>query len=156
MNGGVRWPSPGVADVLMQHVLGMQEITMAQIKIYGLRSALADRMVQLSNAIHGALVEALQLPLEKRFHRFIALDPTEFIHPPERSDDYLIIEISMFEGRSTAAKKQLIRQLYANIGAQTGIAAMDIEITIFETPQANWGIRGLPADELRLNYKVEV
>ena len=32
----------------------------------------------------------------------------------------------------------------------------DIEITIFETPKANWGIRGLPGNELRLNYTVDI
>ncbi|APF21976.1 putative transglutaminase-like protein [Clostridium butyricum] len=32
----------------------------------------------------------------------------------------------------------------------------DVEITIFETPNYNWGIRGVPGDELGLNYKVNV
>jgi len=31
-----------------------------------------------------------------------------------------------------------------------------VEITITETPRSNWGIRGLPADELELSYKVDV
>lgn len=37
-----------------------------------------------------------------------------------------------------------------------GMSVQDIEITIFETPKHNWGIRGVPGDELKLNYKVEV
>ncbi|MFZ5900336.1 hypothetical protein ACUM6F_03305 [Desulforudis sp. DRI-14] len=40
--------------------------------------------------------------------------------------------------------------------ARVGIAPQDLEITIFETPQGNWGIRGKPGDELALNYKVQV
>ncbi len=31
-----------------------------------------------------------------------------------------------------------------------------LEITLFETPCHAWGIRGLPGDEIGLNYKVEV
>ena len=31
-----------------------------------------------------------------------------------------------------------------------------VEITIYETPRGNWGIRGVPGDELMLGYKVEV
>ncbi|GHU70367.1 hypothetical protein FACS189413_10620 [Bacteroidia bacterium] len=31
-----------------------------------------------------------------------------------------------------------------------------IEISIFETPKHNWGIRGLPGDELQIDYKVNV
>ena len=129
---------------------------MAQIKIYGLKSELASRRQALSDAIHTSIVEALQFPPDKRFHRFIALDEDEFIYPPDRNHDYLIIEISMFEGRTTETKKKLIRLLFANIAGQTGISPSNIEITIFETPKANWGIRGLPADELALGYKIEV
>jgi len=80
----------------------------------------------------------------------------DFIHPADRSDAYTIIEISIFEGRSVEAKKSLINLLFANIEKACGIQAQDVEITIFETPMANWGIRGLPAEELTLNYKVRV
>ena len=40
----------------------------------------------------------------------------------------------MFEGRSIAAKKNLIRLLYKNIASATDIKPQDLEITIFETP----------------------
>lgn len=36
------------------------------------------------------------------------------------------------------------------------ISPQDVEVTIFETPKHNWGIRGLPGDELALNYKVNI
>ena len=62
----------------------------------------------------------------------------------------------MFEGRTVETKKALIRHLFTNIKSQVGISSTDIEITIFETPKANWGIRGFPADELTLGYKIEV
>jgi len=78
------------------------------------------------------------------------------VFPSDRSDNYTIIELSMFEGRSIETKKRLIRSLYANIGKVCGIMPQDIEITIFETPKENWGIRGLPGDELALNYKISV
>lgn len=129
---------------------------MAQIKIYGLRANLNDNRSAISAAIHGAVMSALAYPPEKKFHRFISLETGEFIYPDDRSEQYLIIEISMFVGRSTEAKKALIRAIYANIAEQVGIAAQDIEITLFETPKENWGIRGMPADELMLGYKVEV
>jgi 4-oxalocrotonate tautomerase family enzyme len=128
----------------------------AQIKIYGLKSALALHRHALSDAIHDSVVEALQFPPEKRFHRFITLDREDFIYPTDRSDKYTIIEISMFEGRTMETKKELIRLLFSNITHRTGISPTDIEMTIFETPKANWGIRGKPADELALTYKIEV
>ncbi|WDM20667.1 tautomerase family protein [Paenibacillus polymyxa] len=53
-------------------------------------------------------------------------------------------------------KKQLIQLLFQRITDQFGIAPQDLEITIFETPKQNWGIRGVPGDELQLNYKVNI
>jgi phenylpyruvate tautomerase PptA (4-oxalocrotonate tautomerase family) len=129
---------------------------MAQVKIYGLRSTLDLHKQGLSQAIHRGLVEALAYPADKQFHRFISLAPEDFVHPADRSDDYTIIEISMFEGRSTEAKKALVCALYANIGETCGISPPDIEITIFETPRENWCIRGVPGDELALSYDVQV
>jgi phenylpyruvate tautomerase PptA (4-oxalocrotonate tautomerase family) len=128
---------------------------MAQIKIYGSAKFLNAHRVALSDAIHHCVMEALGLTADKRFHRFIPLDAADFIHPADRSERYTIIEISMFEGRSIETKKQLIRSLFTRLENQGLVPPQDLEITITETPRHNWGIRGLPADELMLNYKVE-
>ncbi|RIK38738.1 MAG: tautomerase family protein [Chloroflexi bacterium] len=128
---------------------------MAQVKIYGMRSALRPRQQEVGAAIHGALTAVFQLPADKRFQRFFYLEPDEFLYPADRSERYTIIEVSCFEGRSVEAKKQLIRELFERL--QTiGIPPQDVEITITETPKHNWGIRGAPGDELSLGYKVDV
>lgn len=62
----------------------------------------------------------------------------------------------MFEGRTKEAKKALINTLFQNINDLCGIDFNDIEITIFETPKENWGIRGKNADELQLNYQINI
>jgi 4-oxalocrotonate tautomerase family enzyme len=62
----------------------------------------------------------------------------------------------MFGGRTTETKKHFIQTLFSNIEKQCGIANQDVEITIFETPKSNWGIRGKIADELTLNYQVNI
>lgn len=129
---------------------------MAQIKIYGLRSHLDAHKAQLSDTIHGCVVEVLQFPQGKRAHRFIGLDPSDFYYPDGRTDAYTIIEISMFEGRAEETKKKLIHLLFERIEAEIGIAPSDVEITIFETPRQNWGFRGKTGDEVGLDYKVEV
>lgn len=129
---------------------------MAQVKIYGLRSTMTQRRDAVSDAVHEALMESFGLPAEKRFQRFIMLDRNDFIHPTDRSENYTILEISCFEGRSIEAKRNLINSLFAKLDKNVGIAPQDVEITILETPQANWGIRGKPADELVLNYRVTV
>lgn len=129
---------------------------MAQVKIFALRSSLEANREQLSQAIHLAVVEALNYPPEKKFQRFIGLESKDFVFPADRTEAYTIIEISLFEGRSVETKKALVRALFKNIEAACNISAQDIEITIFETPRENWGIRGKSGDELALNYKVDV
>jgi phenylpyruvate tautomerase PptA (4-oxalocrotonate tautomerase family) len=129
---------------------------MAQVKIYGLRRSLEQDRSAISQAIHESVMEAFAYPVEKRFHRFIALDEADFIYPADRSKRYTIIEISIFEGRSVAAKKRLIRLIYEHMSQLAGITPQDVELTIFETPRHAWGIRGKPGDEVGLNYEVEV
>ncbi|MBD2384460.1 tautomerase family protein [Cylindrospermum sp. FACHB-282] len=129
---------------------------MVQVKVYGLVDQLNPIKSKLSNLIHTSMIEVLQISQEKRFQRFISLDKSDFYYPTDRSQNYLIIEISMFDGRSVETKKQLIRRLFQQINEQLQISVDDIEITIFEIPKSNWGIRGLPGDELALNYKVQV
>ena len=129
---------------------------MAQVVVYGRRESLDRRRGALSEAIHAAIMSALQYPPEKKFQRFIALDESDFIYPADRGVDYTIIEISMFEGRTAAAKRALIAELFTRVEAQAGISPQSLEITITETPRVNWGIRGQNAADLTLNYRVEV
>ena len=129
---------------------------MAQIKIYGEREHLRSIRGALSDVIHATNRQILGLPEDKRFHRFIALDADDFLYPPDRSPAYTIIEISLFKGRDPDTKKALLNALMETISRDVGLSLQDIEITLFETPKANWAIRGKTGDELALPYKVEV
>ncbi|WP_169082056.1 tautomerase family protein [Paenibacillus sp. PL91] len=129
---------------------------MAQVKIYGLKQSLNPIKARFSEIVHSCVVEAFKFPADKKFHRFFPMDSEDFYYAPGRTEAYTIIEISIFEGRSADSKKQFIRLLFENLNNQLNISPQDIEITIFETPKSNWGIRGLPGDELQLNYKVNV
>ena len=84
------------------------------------------------------------------------MDVEDFFYPVGRTERYTIVEISMFEGQSVEAKKRLIRLLFERIEAELKILSQDLEITITETPRHNWGFRGLPGDQIALNYQVEV
>ena len=62
----------------------------------------------------------------------------------------------MFEGRTIESKKHIIQTLFSNIEKQSEIAGQDVEITIFKTTKSNWEIRRKIADELTLNYQVNI
>lgn len=129
---------------------------MAQIKVFGVKESLNQIKKQLSEVIHSCVMDAFEYPSEKRFHRFFPMDKNDFLFANGRTEAYTIIEISVFEGRTVESKKKLINLLFERINNELNISTQDVEITIFETPKHNWGIRGVPGDELTLNYKVNV
>lgn len=127
------------------------------IVVYGIKEYLNPIKAQLSDVIQHSMTEVLGLPEDKRAHRFIALDKSDFYYPAGRSDAYTVIEVNMMEGRKVETKKALIKALFKNIESQLGITPTDIEITIKEQPTHCWGFRGITGDEVQdLNYKVQV
>jgi hypothetical protein len=130
--------------------------SMAQIKIYGLKEQLNPIKAQLSDVIHGCVVEALKFPTNKRAHRFFPLEKEDFYYPEGRTDQYIIIEIMMIEGRTVETRKKLIQLLFERIHAELQISLQDVEINIMESPKYNWGFRGKTGDEVEINYTIEV
>jgi hypothetical protein len=129
---------------------------MAQVKIYGIEQRLNLIKKELSNTIHRCIVEALDFPENKRFHRFIPMAAEDLYLPAGRTDDYTIIEIMMMEGRKPQTKKRLIQLLFERIRKEVKLSASDIEICILEQPAYHFGFRGMTGDEMLLDYRVEV
>lgn len=129
---------------------------MPQVKFYGRSGHLEPRATLLSNCVHEVLQEALGIETDKRFHRFIPLSVDELVAGPGRSDDYTLIEIYLFQGRSTAAKRRFYEEMYERIARDAGIEAVDLEIILFEIPRENWAIHGTPGDEMELGYDLTV
>ncbi|RXJ71682.1 tautomerase family protein [Veronia nyctiphanis] len=127
------------------------------VVIYGIKEHLNPIKADLSDVIQQSMTQALGLPEDKRAHRFIPLDKSDFYYPSGRSDAYTVIEVNMMEGRKVETKKALIKALFNNIELRLGIAPIDIEITIKEQPAHCWGFRGITGDEVAdLTYKVQV
>ena len=126
------------------------------IRIYGIAERLDPIKPALSDVINDCMVETLAFPADKRAHRFIPLRAEDYFVPDGRSDAYTVIEISMMSGRTEAARKALIHRLFEQIEARVGIAPLDVEISIWESPPANWGFRGMTGDEAQLDYAIDV
>lgn len=129
---------------------------MSQVKIYGVREHLLPIRKLLSDTIHACVVEALQFPENKRAHRFFYFDNEDFFRPATASEQYIILEFLMMQGRTVDTKKKLIHLLYERVCPVAHIPVTDLEICILESPAYNWGFRGVTGDEITLNYKVNV
>ena len=128
---------------------------MAQFKVYGRDDVLRPLRTALSETLHAAAVDVLGLPVAKRFHRFFPMAAEDFPTPEGRSERYTVVEVLMFQGRTVATKKAFYQRLYRDFDQHLGIEAIDLEITIVETPRHDWGIRGQTGDELTLTYRVQ-
>lgn len=127
------------------------------IVIYGIKEKLNPIKSKLSEVIHGCMQSVLGMPEDKRAHRFIPLDRTDFFYPGGRSDAYTVIEINMMAGRKPETQKALIKALFNEIENQLFIVPIDVEITIKEQEPYQWGFRGMTGDEVNdLKYKVNV
>ena len=128
---------------------------MAQIKVYGRRSAWSKVRAELSDAIHESLAGAWRMPTDKRFQRFIWLDDDDLV-APLRGERYLVVEVLAFTGRSREAKRALIGALFERLCTGFDLSVDDLEIVLLESPQESWGIRGVSGDELTLTYPVSI
>jgi phenylpyruvate tautomerase PptA (4-oxalocrotonate tautomerase family) len=107
-------------------------------------------------AIYDAQRESLQLPAHDRQIRFIEHRPEHFHIPPGKSENFTLVEITLFAGRGIEAKRALYRAIVNNLGV-LGIAPDDVFIVLNEVALENWGIRGgVPASEVELGFKVNL
>ncbi|NVO19042.1 MAG: tautomerase family protein [Bacteroidetes bacterium] len=108
------------------------------------------------NAVHEALVECIKIPDHDRRQRIFELEPMHFEHNG-RTNQYTIVEITMFKGRSDEAKKNLYASITRRLELNPGIPGSEVIIIIHEPPLQNWGIRGgKPANEVDLGFNITV
>jgi phenylpyruvate tautomerase PptA (4-oxalocrotonate tautomerase family) len=111
----------------------------------------------LLDGVHRALVEAFKIPDYDRNQKIYEFTPENMEIPANKTADCIVIEITAFQGRSMAAKKNLYKNIVDELTARIGIAGDDVTIILQEVPMENWGVRGgMPASEVDIGFKVKV
>ncbi|MDQ8020765.1 MAG: tautomerase family protein [Moraxellaceae bacterium] len=128
---------------------------MPLIRIDTRRERSADEVQAIIAAVERAQRIALKLPDGDRQIRYVTHRPEHFAVPADRSEDFTVIEVTLFSGRSLDAKRQLYALLVEELGA-LGIARNDVFVVLNEQPQENWGLGGKAACDLALGFKVDV
>jgi len=103
-----------------------------------------ERIAAIVEGIHQALIEAIGMPSDELFNLVSEYEPRLFFYDQRfngitRSDDLVVIEITMRRGRSDAMK----RALYAGIAsrlAQVGIDQRDLFIFMHENDYSDWSV----------------
>jgi len=126
----------------------------ARIEVRKIRPA--DEVAALMEAVYQAQREALKVPEGDRQIRYIEHKPEHFAVPPGKTENYTLVEIALFPGRTLDAKRHLYRSIVRRFG-ELGIAPSDVFIILYEPPLDNWGVRGgLPASEVDLGFNLNV
>ncbi len=110
----------------------------------------------LMDAVHSALVDSFEIPEGDRNQRIVEFEPENFEYSEGKTQNFTIIEMTVFPGRTIAAKRKLYNKLVENL-QKLNIQPNDILIVLQEPPLDNWGISGgLPASEVDIGFKLDV
>jgi 4-oxalocrotonate tautomerase family enzyme len=127
---------------------------MPQVKIELEKGNSMGFLKLLINNVMESVQEILKLPANDRNIRLTEYENGLFFtKPPYR----ILIEISMFVGRTPETKKKLFQTIVLKVSEKLNIKKEEVFILINEQPKENWGIRGgIPANEVDLGFKVEI
>jgi phenylpyruvate tautomerase PptA (4-oxalocrotonate tautomerase family) len=116
----------------------------------------AQFKLRLLGAVHDALVRNFRIPDGDRAQRIGEFAPEDFQIPEGKSEQFTIIELTVFAGRSRQAKAGLYRDIVGGL-VELGIPVGDVLIVLHEPPADNWGVRGgRMASEVELGFKLDV
>ena len=116
----------------------------------------ASEKKALLEGVHSALVEALRIPEHDRIQRLCEYPAECFEIPPDKTEMFTLVEVTMFPGRSIEAKRRLYQAIVRNLET-LGMDPNDVFITVHEPAMENWGVRGgTPASEVDLGFEVDV
>ncbi|MCR4787956.1 MAG: tautomerase family protein, partial [Lachnospiraceae bacterium] len=96
----------------------------------------------LMECIHKGLVGSISIEDWDDFQRINEYDEENFQKPSFKSDDFTIIELTIFPGRSKEQKRKMIEMITENLNKSLSIDPQDVFITIIEPPLENWGMGG--------------
>lgn len=116
---------------------------MPVVKISVLDHWSSGKIKELNQAVHNGLVSALGIADWDFFHRVYKFSKDEFVFPDFKSDNFMIIELYIFPGRTDEQKAAVYRDICRNV-EKLGIKAEDVLIQIIEQPDINWGFGGKP------------
>ena len=90
----------------------------------------------LSDAIFKAIIDAWQIPKEEFNLRISEFNQEDYRIPPKCSERYMIIEITVLQGRLEESKKLMLDSVYNSL-VNVGIKPLDILILLNEIPKQN-------------------
>jgi 4-oxalocrotonate tautomerase len=98
---------------------------------------------KISDVVHRAMVETVNVPAQDRFQIITEHSKNDFVYDAQylnipRTDDLVIIQITLNAGRTTELKKALYRRIAELLNQEAGIRKEDVFINLVEVSKENW------------------
>ena len=95
------------------------------------------------DGIYQAMISTFNVPNEDRFMVINEHDEPDFSYSPTyfniaRTDDLILIQLTVSNTRSVEQKKALFRRIVDNLEASPGVRPEDVFINLVEVDPANW------------------
>jgi phenylpyruvate tautomerase PptA (4-oxalocrotonate tautomerase family) len=97
----------------------------------------------IAENIYGSLRETFNVPENDFFATVEELQPRDFIYDRkyfniERSDDLVLIQLTVSNTRTVEQKKALYRRIVERLGKSPGVRPQDIFLNLLEVAKENW------------------
>lgn len=98
---------------------------------------------KVGDAVHRAMVETINVPPLDRFQIITSHTKSDFVYDPEylnisRTDDLVMIQITLNLGRTTEMKKAFYKRLVDLLVQEVKIRPEDVLICLVEVAKENW------------------
>lgn len=116
---------------------------MPLVRISLIEGKTADYKKKIGDAVHQAMVETLNVPPLDRFQIISTHAKSDFIFDSQylniaRTDDLVMIQITLNSGRSTEMKKAFYKSVADVLAAEIKIRPEDVLISLVEVSKENW------------------
>jgi 4-oxalocrotonate tautomerase len=97
----------------------------------------------LADGVHRAIVEGADVPIEDRFQIITEHPAGGLIYDPtylgiKRSDDIVMVQITLSTGRKLAQKRKLMKRMAEILEENPGLRPPDLMINLVEVAWENW------------------
>jgi 4-oxalocrotonate tautomerase len=120
-----------------------------------LKGKSAEYRRAVADAVHAALVEIIGIPEDDRFQLIDEYDADRLIYDRaylgiERTDEIIIIRITLRSGRSRETRAALHQAIAQKLSVSTGVRSEDVFISLVENDYADWSVGRGEAPLLKL------
>lgn len=120
---------------------------MPLVEIFLRRGKSPEYVRSVADAIHEALVAQANVPPDDRFQIVHQVDDTALIAHPSyggvsRSNDLIIVKITLNAGRTVEIKKNLYADITRRLGGAADVRPDDVMICLVEVVKENWSFGG--------------